>query len=200
MLASFGVTVLGILIFLFIFWKRLRDDYASEIIFKSAGYIILGFFVGYFISVRFFPVWFFWTSFIGGLIGFQFAILGFRVKFYETLEAYIIASLPWLGLIFLIDSVSASSLGSFLGFIGILFMVFLSYYLDTQYKRFSWYKSGRVGFAGLAVSIIFFATRFVVAISKVPMLSFAGRAEIIVSGIMAIVSLVLLFNLGRIKK
>ena len=200
MLATIGVTILGILIFLFIFWKRLRDDYASEIIFKSAGYIILGFFVGYFFAIRFFPVWFFWTSFIGGIIGFQFAILQFKVKFFETLEAYIMASLPWLGLIFLIDSVTASSLSSFIGFIGILIMVFLSYYLDTQYKRFNWYKSGRVGFAGLAVAIIFFIIRFLIAIFKVPMLSFAGRVEVIVSGLMAIVGIVLLFNLGKIKK
>lgn len=200
MLANIGVTILGVLVFLFIFWKRLKDDYASEIIFKSAGYIILGFFVGYFFSARFFPTWFFWTSFVGGLIGFQFALLRFKVKFYETLEAYIIASLPWLGLVFLIDSVTTSSLTSFLGFVGILIMVFLSYYLDTQYKKFSWYKSGRVGFAGLSISIIFFALRFLIAIFKVPMLSFAGSVEVFVSGIMMIVSTFLLFNLGKTKK
>lgn len=191
---------MGVLIFLFIFWKRLRDDYAAEIIFKSASCIILGFFVGFFLSIRFFPIWFFWVSFFGGLTGFQFAVLSFKLKFYETLEAFLIASLPWLSLVFFIDSVQESSLSSFLAFIAILIMVFLSYYLDTHYKRFSWYKSGRIGFAGLSVAIIFFAIRSVLAIIQVPMLSFAGRADALFSGAMAIVSLILLINLGKIEK
>ena len=200
MLVNLGITILGIIIFLFIFWKRLKEDYSSEIIFKSATYILVGIGVGCAIASNFFPLWFFWASFFGGLVGFSFAILRFRVKFYETLEAFIIASLPWLGLIFLIDSVTRGSLNSFLAFAFMLILLFASYYFDTHYKRFSWYKSGRIGFAGLAVAIVFFLARSAIAITKVPVLSFVGLSEIVVSGVVVVVSFILLFYLGRIKR
>jgi hypothetical protein len=200
MLVNLGVTLLGILIFLFIFWKRLREDYAAEIIFQSATYILVGLGVGWAASARFFPLWFFWAEIAGGLIGLSFAILRFKVKFYETLEAFFMASLPWLSLVFLKDSVIKSSLSSFLAFIVILIMVFVSYYLDVRYKSYTWYKSGRIGFAGLAVAIIIFLIRTAIAIVKVPMLSFAGSSEWVLSGAAAFISFILLFNLGRVKK
>ena len=191
---------MGILIFLFIFWKRLKEDYAAEVIFQSATYILVGLGVGWAASARFFPVWFFWAEIAGGLIGLAFAILRFRVKFYETFEAFIIGSLPWLSLVFLKDSVVKSSLSSFLAFIFILIMVFVSYYFDVRYKGYRWYKSGKIGFAGLAVAALIFLTRSAIAIVKVPVLSFVGRSELVVSGIAALVSLLLLYNLGRTRQ
>jgi len=200
MLANLIVTVLAILVFLFLFWKRLKEDYAAEIIFKAATYILVGIGTGGAVAAKFFPMWFFWTSITGGAVGLSFAILRFRVKFYETLEAFIIASLPWLGLLFLKDSVVRSSLSSFLAFIVILIMVFISYYLDTHYKRFIWYRSGKIGFAGLSVAVMFFLVRTAIAIFKVTMLSFVGSSEAVISGMMALVSFLLLFNLGRVKE
>jgi hypothetical protein len=200
MLVNLGITFLGVLIFLFIFWKRLKEDYSAEIIFKSATYILVGIGVALTIASNFFPLWFFWASLIGGLTGFSFAILRFRVKFYETLEALIIASLPWLGIVFLMDSVIKGSLNSFLAFAFMLIMLFASYYFDTHYKRFSWYKSGRIGFAGVSVAIVLFLVRSAIAIFKVPVLSFVGRSELIISGVVTVVSFILLFNLGRIRK
>lgn len=200
MLVNLAVTILAVLIFLFIFWERLREDYAAEIIFQSATYILVSVGVGWALSLRFFPAWFFWASFIGGLTGLSLAILRFKVKFYETLEAFIIASLPWLSLVFLLDSVIKSSLSSFLAFVVILIMVFVSYYLDVRYKGFSWYRSGKIGFAGLAVAMIIFLVRSLIAIGNVAMLSFVGRSEAVISGLMALVSFILLFNLGRKKE
>lgn len=200
MMVNIVVTILGLLIFLFLFWKRLKEDYAGEIIFKAATFILLGIGIGWTLSDKFFPAWFFWASIAGGLIGLSLAILKFRVKFYETLEALIISSLPWLGLTFLEDSVIHSSFSSFSAFSVILIMVFVSYYLDVRYKGFSWYRSGKIGFAGLAVAIIIFLVRSLIAIGKVPMLSFVGRSEAVISGVMALVSFILLFNLGRKKE
>jgi len=200
MLVNIAITLLGVLIFLFIFWKRLKEDYASEIIFQSATFIILGIFVGAFLSSRLFPVWFFWASLLGGSIGLTLAIIRFKIKFYESLEAFIIASLPWLSLVFLANSVATSSLSSFLAFLVILFMVFLSYFLDTHYKSFTWYRSGKIGFAGIATASLIFLLRAVLAIGRVSMLSFAGRFEAIISGVMAFCGFMLLYNLGKIEK
>jgi len=44
---------LGIIIFLFFFWKRLKEDYSSERIFSTAFYILFG------IGAGFLAVWFF---------------------------------------------------------------------------------------------------------------------------------------------
>jgi hypothetical protein len=200
MLANLAVTILALLVFLFLFWKRLKEDYAAEIIFKAATYILVGIGIAWVASAKFFPAWLFWASLAGGLIGLGFAILRFRVKFYETLEAFIISSLPWLGLIFLMDSVTHSSLSSFSAFLAILILVFVTYYFDTHYKGYAWYKSGKIGFAGLAIAVIFFLLRTLLAIAKVTMLSFVGRGEAIISAMMASISLILLFNLGRVKE
>jgi hypothetical protein len=200
MLVNIAITLLGVLIFLFIFWKRLKEDYASEIIFQSATFIILGIFVGSFLSSRLFPVWFFWASLLGGSVGLTLAIIKFKIKFYESLEAFIIASLPWLSLVFLANSVATSSLSSFLAFLAILFMVFLSYFLDTHYKSFTWYRSGKIGFAGIATASLVFLIRAILAIGGVSMLSFVGKSEAIISGVMAFCGFMLLYNLGKIEK
>jgi hypothetical protein len=200
MLVNIAITLLGVLICLFIFWKRLKEDYASDIIFQSATFIILGIFVGSFLSSRLFPVWFFWASLIGGSIGLTLAIIRFKIKFYESLETFIIASLPWLSLVFLANSIVTSSLSSFLAFLAILFMVFLSYFLDTHYKSFTWYRSGKIGFAGIATASLIFLIRAVLAIGGVSMLSFVGKSEAIISGVMVFCGFMLLYNLGKIEK
>ncbi|HUC94805.1 MAG TPA: hypothetical protein VMR19_02295 [Candidatus Saccharimonadales bacterium] len=200
MLINIGVSIFGILIFLFLFWKRLREDYAANIIFESAAYILIGIGLGFVVSLKFFPAWFFWATLSGALLGLLSVILRFKIKFYETLEAFVIGSLPWLGLIFLEDSVVKSSLSSFLAFLGILIMLFIAYYFDTHYKGFSLYKSGRIGFTGLAMVALIFLVRSLIAIAKVPMLSFVGIREAPISGVLMLLSLVLLFNLGKVKK
>jgi hypothetical protein len=146
MLVNILVSIFGILIFLFLFWKRLKEDYSAEIIFKVCFYILVGTGAGWALSIILFPVWFFWLAFTGGVLGFAIAFFLLKVKFYETLEAFIIGFLPWLSLIFLKNSVETSSLSSFLGFLAILILTFVSYYFDTHYKKFNWYLSGRIGF------------------------------------------------------
>ena len=200
MLITLAVSALGLFAFLFLFWKRLKEDYAGEIIFRSASYILVGSAVGWGIAVNFSPGWFFWAWIAGGLLGLLFAVLRFRVKFYETLEAFIISFLPWLALVFLRDSGARSSFSSFLAFIVILIMLFISYYLDTHYKGFTWYRSGKIGFAGLTVAVIFFLIRTAIAMTKVTVISFVGQGEALISGITALVSFLLLFNLARVKK
>jgi hypothetical protein len=200
MLVNILVSLLGILVFLFLFWKRLKEDYIEEIVFQISFYILLGIGLGWAISFKFLPNWFFWLGFFGGVIGLAVSFFRFRVKFYETLEAFIISCLPWLALVFLENSVETSSLSSFLGFAAILFLTLISYYFDTHYKKFTWYKSGRIGFTGLATAGLFFSVRLILAILKVPVLSLVGESEIMISGALTITSFALLFNLGGLRK
>ncbi|MGA3292161.1 MAG: hypothetical protein ABSC49_03405 [Candidatus Microgenomates bacterium] len=200
MLVNILVVILGILIFLFIFWKRLKEDFSSGIIFQSGAAILIGLGMGWILSRMFFPNWFFWTSFLGAVIGMLLMLLKFKLKFYETLEALTLALMPILALMFFSDAVVNSSLISFLAFAAMLLMLFLSYWLDMHYRSFTWYRSGKVGFAGLSTTAIIFLIRSVLATTQVPMISFVGKSEAIVSGVMAFICFLLLFDLGRIKK
>ncbi len=197
LIASSLAYILGVFVFLFIFWKRQKEDFSSEIIFKLAIHILTGLFVGFFIAAYFLKEYWFWFAFAGGTIGVLIAIFRLRTKFYEIFEAFIIASLPLLGIIFLADSVTHSSLSSFLGFLVILIIIFISYWFDANYKNFNWYKSGRIGFSGLAILGLLFAVRFGLALSRIPVLSFVGKFEPVLSGIGILACSLLLVSLGK---
>lgn len=201
LIASILVNVLGILVFLFLFWKRLKDDYASEIVFKTAFFVLVGALIGFLLSLQFMRPAFFWAMILGGSIGLGFSILTVKIKFYESFEALVLSSLPWLGFVFLSDSVIRSSLNSFLAFLAMLIFSFIFYYMDLHYKTYTWYKSGRIGFSGLTTLILFFVTRSLLAIFKINMISFLSlRTEISLSAGAAIICLVLLINLANGKK
>lgn len=201
LIASILINLLGIVVFLFIFWKRLREDYSSEIIFKTAFNVLAGILIGFLIFLKFPQIGFFWPVVLGSLLGLGLALFGLRIKFYETFEAFIIASFPWIGFTFLLDSITHSSLSSFFAFIAILVFVFIAYYLDTHYKNFTWYKSGKIGFAGIVTLSIFFIVRSTLAIFGIHMISFVDlRIEAVVSGAAAFICFILLFNLAKIKE
>lgn len=200
MIAAIFVPIIGVLIFLFLFWKRLKEDYAAEIIFKSAFYILAGILIGWTVSFKLLPQAFLWTSFLGAILGLSLAVRTFKVRYYETLEALVIGSLPWVSLIFLKDSVLTSSLSSFAAFLITLVIIFLYYYFDQHYKSFSWYKSGKIGFSGLATLAIIFLIRAAISISQIPVISFLSKYEAVASGAAAFVSFLLIFNLGRKKE
>ncbi len=197
MLVNLAVAFFGLLIFLFIFWKRLKEDYASEIVFKSASFILFLFLGGYLLSLKYSPQAYLYFGFVGALAGVYLTVNKLRIKFYEVLDAVVLAFLPWLSLTFFKDSVIASSFISFAAFLYVLIIIFLYYYFDTHYKEFTWYRSGKVGFSGLAALAIIFLTRSLIATIGIPVLSFVGRFEGIVSGALAFVAFLLLYNLGR---
>jgi len=200
-IASIVTDITGIFVFLFIFWKHLREDYSPEIIFKAVFDILAGIFIGFLVSLKFMPHAFFWAVILGGLVGLGVSIFRLKLKFYEVFEALIISSLPWLSFIFLLDSVTHSSLNSFIAFIATLIFVFISYFLDAHYKNFVWYKSGRIGFSGVATLGLFFITRSLLAIFRINVISFVSLGvEAILSGVAALICLVLLFNLTNAKK
>jgi hypothetical protein len=200
MLIDIPVGFIGIIIFLFIFWKRLKEDYSSEIIFKTAFSALTGILIAELIAAKFYPPAFLWFEFLGGIGGLGAAVLSFRVRFYETFEAFIISVFPWLSFIFLKDSVVNSSLISFFAFLVVLTFIFIFYYLDVHYKGFTWYRSGRIGFAGFATILLIFVVRSTIALLGITVLSFLSGYEGMVSAIAALTSFALLFNLGRQKK
>lgn len=200
MILNFLIGFTGVILFLFVFWKRLKEDYSSNIIFNSGMAVLSGIFLGFFLAKIFAPQWFFWTSFLGSIIGMTLMILKYKLKFYETVEALVLAEMPLVSLIFFKDSVLKSSLNSFLAFVASLVLIFAVYWLDLNYKKFTWYKSGKIGFAGIAGGIIFFFTRTVIAIFGISMISFVGKIDLIFSAVLTIFFTILLVKLERLKE
>ncbi len=197
MLTTLVTAAVGIFVFLYLFWRRLKDDYSSDMIFSASFLVLAGIAVGLIVSRFFAPALWFWTEFLGVSLGAAVGILKFRLRAFEVIEALALSLLPWVGLTFVSDSISHSSLPSFLGFVVCAALLALFVYFDKHYKSFSWYASGRVGFSGLSILGIFFSLRALVAIFFPFVLSFVGKYEVLISGIAAFSFYFLVLNLAK---
>ena len=197
MLTNILINIAGAVIFLFIFWKNLREDYTSNQVFSTATLSLLGIGLGYLISYKFFPSWWFWLELVLVSVGFTIAVIRYSLRPFEAIEALVISLAPWLSLIFLSDSVTNINLSSFLAFFSLVCLITLYIFLDSHYKSFSWYASGRIGFSGLATLGIFFFLRASLAYFFPFVISFVGKFEVVVSGIGAFISFLTLYNLSR---
>lgn len=199
MLATILTSLLGVSLFLFLFWKRTKEDYPANQIFTSSLYMLLGIGLGVVLANKFSPIFWFWFSFLGATLGMFVSVLRYKLKIYEIIEASWAAAMPWLALGLLHDSVSSSSLASFLAFFSVVCLYVLFAFLDANYKNFTWYRSGRVGFAGLSTLGIFFLLRALFAPFFPFVISFVNY-DAIFSGIMAFIIFLALARLSRMKE
>lgn len=190
----------GLLISLFIFWKRLKEDYSSEIIFNSIFIIYTTFLISILISSKFLPIWFFWIQFAGVLVGLMVSVYKNKIRFYESFEALIFSFTPLLTLFFLRDAALNSSFSSFLAFTFMLILIFVFYYVDSHYKNFAWYRSGKIGLSGLSILLLFFVARATTSVFSPNVLSFCGKIEPFISGLSAGLVAVAIFLLGKTEK
>lgn len=197
MLASVLLSALGILVFLFLFWRRLKEDYPQNAIFSTSFYMLLAVALASFLSTRFYPDWWFWVTLLGLSLGLMIGILRYKMRVFESIDATVISLMPWASLVFLSDSIKNTSLTSLAGSLVIFTLLGLFFVLEKHYKRFSWYRSGRIGFSGLTVLGLFFLLRAAVAVSFDNVLSFSGKYEIFLSAILSFLSFLLVFNLAR---
>jgi hypothetical protein len=121
------------------------------------------------------------------------------MKFFETLDACIPGFLFWALFVFLSDSIAFSNLSSLIASGIVLLIIVLFFFLDSRYKRFVWYRSGRIGFSGFSVLGIFFILRAVFAAAFIDVLSFVGTLDVIISAVVAFFSFLIVFNLARNK-
>lgn len=189
--------LLGAFTFLFIFWRRLKEDYVSNMVFTTSIYLVFGAFAGKLISFYFLSDWWFWLSFLGLSIGLAVGILRFKLRAVETVEAAIPGLLLWFSFLFLQDSIESLSAPPFIAFLVVVLLVGLFYLLDKHYKKFAWYKSGRIGFSGLTTLGALFLIRAFVAAFFPDVLSFVGTLDIILSAVIAFIAFLLVFNLAR---
>lgn len=197
MLTMLIANLLGIICMFFLLWFKLKEDYHYERIFNFA--FIISFFIGLALifSNYFYSNYWFWINLVGLIIGYVVALLTQKIKFYESLDAIVIAMLPHLGLVFLFNSVINSSLSAFIAFWIVTFFVFIYFYIDANYRKFNWYKSGRVGFSGLFVAGLFFLVRAILSYFYPTTISILGSFDLYLSATFSFLFFLLLFNLSR---
>jgi len=197
MLITILVNIFAFFVFLFVVWKRLKEDYPTESVFSLCFITTLGMVLGYLIAKMFAPSYWFWMEILGILIGFIFLTLKNKLKFYETFEALFISYLTWFGIYWVFLFVKTPAISSFLASLLIICFIVLFYLLDRNYKDFSWYKSGRIGFSGLVTAGLFFLSRSAIASLFPFMLSFSGKTDVYISGVASFIIFLLVYNLAR---
>ncbi len=190
MVITILVNIFAFFVFLFVVWKRLKEDYSSENVFSLCFVTASGLFLGYVAASLFAPRYWFWTEILGILLGFVFLLIKIRLKFYETLEALFIAFLTWFGIYWVYLFIKTPTMTSFLATLLVACFIVLFYLLDGNYKNFAWYRSGRIGFSGLVTAGLFFLARSAVV----------EKVDAYLSGITSFVIFLLVYNLSRNEK
>ncbi|MCL4387276.1 hypothetical protein M1307_02685, partial [Patescibacteria group bacterium] len=198
---------LGVLGFLFLFWRRLKEDYPSSHIFSFAFLVLIfmtaGFILGNLLR-SLIPVsaifnasglWF-WFTFVFCLLGFGIGIYKFKLRRYETFEATALGFLFWFFAICFFTSLPTPDLKLFFFSFLTLFLIAFFFFLDTRYKTFVWYKSGKIGFSGLAIFALFFLLRGIIALLDPSMLSLIGKFDAIVSSVASFIFFIIIYNLS----
>jgi hypothetical protein len=203
-------STIGIISFLFIFWRKLKEDYLQVQIFSSGLLVVFFSTTGALISLFlieprlpglliFTPhgLWF-WTSFIAYILSLFYISKKYKMKIIETFNASFVGMLIWLALVYLSQFISKGDVKILALFALTLTIILIFKILDSRYRYFSWYKSGKVGFASLAVAGLFFLARAAVAIFFPSMLSLVGRVDVIISAVFAFLFFFSVYNLSEL--
>jgi len=134
---------------------------------------------------------------LGGLVGYSIGLVKFKIRFFESLEAYLAGGLYLILAVFVADAFVYLSVISLIAGTVTALLIILFYFLETRYRYFTWYKSGKVGFSGLLTSGLFFLIRSIVSLFYPFVLSFLGRSESVVSGMVAFLLFLAVYNLSQ---
>lgn len=201
-------SIIGAFLFLFVFWRRLKEDYSPALIFNSAFlsiFLICSFsLVAIGISklapdttiFRPSQMWF-WSSILGLLVSLRIAVSKFRLKMIETFEASILGTMLWILVLFIVESVVSGSIQAGVLAIITAILIYLFFFLDKKYRSFQWYKSGKVGFSGLAVAGIFFLARIFLSYFEPNTFSIIGKVDVVISAATSFLIFFSLYNLSE---
>lgn len=197
MYLKFIIAAPAVILYLFLYWRRLKEDYPQQSIFSTAFFMLIGIVIFSIISAYFRESWWFWFAVAGALIGFLLAVLKFGLKITENLDASFLAlNTLAVASYFYLGSIN----GNFSAYLLVLLhlvLYLLFWVFDENYKKFRWYRSGKIGFAGFMTLGIYFLSRSLIALYYPDMISFVGEIDAIVSGVLAFISFLGLYNLSR---
>lgn len=164
---SYFLFALGSLLFSFVLWKKLRDDYTNSQIYSFTLFSVLASLLGLWVANTWLPEFAFLITFLSFVLSSFLLLKYLQIKFFEFIDAVSIASLYFYFLLrvgILLQQIEAEGFDlkniSFQVDVAEIILVLISAYLYKfflkRYRQFSWYPSGKIGFAGLATVALFF--------------------------------------------
>lgn len=166
---------------LFSFWRKLKEDYVPNSVFSSYILIFVGGLLGLSVSRFVKDLNSFWLISVGGFVSTLIASKLYRLRFFEIFEAATVSFLAF-GTIYAALNLLFDFSSEAFGVLAVVACLLALYFiLDTHYKSFSWYRSGKVGFSGLTVAGIGFLARAIIALTFPNMLSLSGTIDTMLS-------------------
>ncbi|HEX6976742.1 MAG TPA: hypothetical protein VF185_00075 [Patescibacteria group bacterium] len=203
--------VFGGLIFLFFLWRRLKEDYPSSKIFSLGFFVIGAILVSFLVSALFIipnitKVYFFdpkglwfWLALVSASIVLAVSLLRLKMRFFEGVEAASLGLSFWFVVLLISSALIFKLIPAILYGVVVAALIFMFFFLDKRYKRFTWYKSGKVGFSGLTLLAVFFLVRAAIAIIDPTMLSFIGKIDALISSVLSFLFFLSVYNLGGLN-
>lgn len=181
---SLGIfRILGLVIFMYLLWRDLRDDYGDQKIINYAWIALLGFLVGGRVVYGLInwgvwnDSWISWlsvwnkpgTNYLGSYLGLILAswlvALKNQWKFLSLMDDIVKPTLVLSSVLMFDEWLRSNFFIKSMIYLGLLmFDVVLVNWLKKRYRSFSWYKSGKKGFVVLFNNLLFFLAVFIVLI------------------------------------
>lgn len=175
-LSEIPLFALGVVFFSFSLWRSLKEDYPAEKIFILTLVLTgTGFLSWSILGERAGSFGFWLVGAILVLVG-AWALKKMEFKFFEFVDAF---APSWFLLVLFLY------LAYFIKSFNLLFLLYLTAgvlsfftyrFLLARYRRFSWYPSGKVGFAGFSSLGVYFVLRGAVVFYGNPVLSLDNTA------------------------
>lgn len=188
------IALLSSFIFLFVFWKSLKDDYIPSQIFSTAFSVLIFFGLGCFLS-KYSDAFRFWILFASLIVGYIIGFVRSRIKAYEGLDGLII-SIAFALLPTALFFINSWDISYSLFYLTLVFVSIIYFSVKRYYKTFIWYKSGRRGFAGLFTLGIIFLIRSLISIFKPDFTLMLMEYDIFISGLISFTAFLNIFVLG----
>ena len=173
---------LAVVSFSYVFWLRLREDYSSDQIFSMTLLCLFGGLLGWIIFDRWLPSLSFWGFIVGaGLFG-LYAIRKMEIRLLEALDG-VVLGFVWFSLFFYLGDIVRVGAAAFslqtrfvdlVVFLPSITSLLVFYLYLRNYRRFSWYPSGKLGFIGGGLASLYFTLRALVDFYLFWVLSFSS--------------------------
>jgi len=181
---SLGIfRTIGLIFFMYLLWRDLREDYGDEKIINYAWVAMLGFLIGGRVAYGLInwgvwnDSWINWisvwtkpgTNYLGSYIGLVLVSwlmsLKNQWKFLSFMDDIIKPTLIFSSLLMLDEWIRSNFyLKLFIYLCLLIGDIFLIFWLKKRYRSFTWYKSGKKGFVLLFNNFLFFLAVFMVLI------------------------------------
>lgn len=184
------------IIFCFVFWRELKEDYIPSQIFSTA--LTIGFFLllSYLLSAYFFKQYRFWLLTISIILGYVIGSKRTGLKYYEGYDNMILGVLVSLVASSFI-LIKYFSIAWVLFYASVILSLGIFILIRRNYKAFIWYKSGKRGFSGLFTVGVFFLLRSIISFAKPDFTLALTEYDMFISGLISFASFLNIFILAN---